>query len=251
MAAFWHSVTTGIYFRHALQCGRRVRRDAPNSGWVDSACVSREAGYRRGGGLEPGEPAAPPSITRTTFQPNIIADTAIQTGAQLTLRGHKALSYSLALGGANDGRRGLLGTSTSSKYSATWSVLCHSPRGRSPGASRFRAGTSGGIVPDPVSVLPGWAPQRLRWLRRAGVMAGSAYWLGRARDRQQLPGVPSHGVHGHWLGRRPLPLQHGQGQDRWRAGRQHHGRADPDGYFTRVQQAQPAGDSNFYFDGIL
>jgi hypothetical protein len=129
----------GQYFR---TLGIEGFVENPNSGWW-----TLRAYHEKQTAAEVETQASLPHLfnNENTFQPNIIADTAVQTGAQLTLRGHKALSYSLALGGETT-VEGAFGDFDFQKYSATGRFYV-TPAGPLAGALTVSAGTSGGIVP--------------------------------------------------------------------------------------------------------
>jgi hypothetical protein len=117
------------------------------------------------------------------FQPNIIADTAVQTGGSLTLRGAKALSYSVMLGGETT-VDGAFGDFDYGRFAATGRLYI-TPTGPLAGAVTVSAGTSSGIVPSQSAFFLG-GPATLRGYD-GGVMAGSAFWLGRAEIGNSFP----------------------------------------------------------------
>ncbi|HKP30211.1 MAG TPA: BamA/TamA family outer membrane protein [Gemmatimonadales bacterium] len=167
----------GQYFR---TLGVEGFIENPNSGWW-----TLRAYHEKQTAAEVETQASLPHLfnNENTFQPNIIADTAIQTGAQLTLRGHKALSYTLALGGETT-VEGAFGDFDFQKYSATARFYV-TPAGPLAGGLTVSAGTSGGIVPIQSAFFLG-GPATLRGYD-GGVMAGSAYWLGRAEIGNSFP----------------------------------------------------------------
>jgi hypothetical protein len=167
----------GQYFR---TLGVEGFIENPNSGWW-----TLRAYHEKQTAAEVETQASLPHLfnNENTFQPNIIADTAIQTGAQLTLRGHKALSYTLALGGETS-VEGAFGDFDFQKYSATARFYV-TPAGPLAGGLTVSAGTSGGIVPIQSAFFLG-GPATLRGYD-GGVMAGSAYWLGRAEIGNSFP----------------------------------------------------------------
>ena len=133
------------------------------------------------------------------FHPNIIADTAVQTGRVAHAARHQGALLQPDAGRRDDGR-GCLRRLRFRQATPATARLYVTPAGPLAGALSVSAGTSSGIVPIQSAFFLG-GPATLRGYD-GGVMAGSAYWARPRRDRQQLPGLPAHGVHRRRLGRR-------------------------------------------------
>lgn len=119
------------------------------------------------------------------FRPNIAADSADQVGAALTVRGTRALSRAVTLGGEVT-VDGAMGDFDFGRGSATLRVFV-TPAGPLAWAASASAGTSTGTLPvqsrfylGGASTLRGYA---------GGVAAGTAYWAGRLEMANSFPGA--------------------------------------------------------------
>jgi hypothetical protein len=119
-----------------------------------------------------------------TFRPNIVADTATQFGAAFTLRGSMALSRVVTLGGETT-LDGATGNFDYGRAAATLRLFV-TPAGPLAGALTASAGTSTGTVPTQWRFYLGGSTNLRGY--PGGVLAGSAFWSGRAEIGNGFPG---------------------------------------------------------------
>lgn len=119
------------------------------------------------------------------FRPNILADTATEFGASLTLRGVRPLSRSLALGGELN-FDGATGDFDLARSSATLRMFI-TPSGPIAVAFAASAGTSIGDVPVQRQYFLGGAANLRGY--PGGTLAGDAYWAGRIEAANSFPAV--------------------------------------------------------------
>lgn len=119
------------------------------------------------------------------FRPNVVADTATEAGASLTLRGVRPLSRSVALGGelTVDGATGDFDLARSS---ATLRMFI-TPPGPLAVAFSASAGTSAGTVPVQSNFFLGGSANLRGY--PGGTLSGTAYWAGRFEVANSLPAV--------------------------------------------------------------
>lgn len=167
----------GEYYR---TLGAEFTAENPNSGWWRF-----RAWHQKETAAEVETQASLPHLFsgENVFRPNIIADTAVETGASLTLRGTKALSYTVMLGGETT-VDGAFGDFDFGRYSGTGRLYITPPGPLAAGLS-FSAGTSSGIVPIQSAFFLGGSATLRGY--DGGVMAGSAYWWGRAEVGNSFP----------------------------------------------------------------
>ena len=169
----------GEYFR-AL--GTEFTAENPNAGWW-----SFRAWYQQERSVEVGTQASIPHLFNeaNTFRPNIVADSATQAGASLTLRGTKPLSRTFTIGGETR-VDAATGDYQYGRGAAT-ARLFITPTGPLAGAVAFTAGTSTGEIPvQSLFYLGGVATLRGY---DGGVAKGGAYWHGRAEVGNSFPGA--------------------------------------------------------------
>lgn len=134
-----------------------------------------------------------------SFRSNILADSIVQGGAAVTLRGSKPLSRSFTLG-AETTVEGSTGDFDFGKGSATLRGFI-TPGGPLAAAVTLSAGTSRGPVPVQSRFYLGGA-NTLRGYA-GGAMSGDAFWLARAEVGNSLPAVRLIGfVDMGWAGNR-------------------------------------------------
>jgi hemolysin activation/secretion protein len=117
------------------------------------------------------------------FRPNILADSATQTGAELTLRSSKPLSRMITAG-LETSLDGSTGDFDYGRAAAT-ARLFVTAGGPVSAALTIAAGTSTGDVPTQGRFYLG-GPSSLRGYG-GGVVSGSAFWLARAEIGNSLP----------------------------------------------------------------
>jgi hemolysin secretion/activation protein ShlB/FhaC/HecB len=119
------------------------------------------------------------------FRPNVVADTAAQFGASLTLRGNQPVSRVLQLGGETT-LEAQTGDFRHAKGAATLRAIV-TPKSVLAVALEVSAGTSTGPVPLQSRFYLG-GPATLRGYDGA-VTAGTAYWRGRIEAGNSFPAV--------------------------------------------------------------
>jgi len=118
-----------------------------------------------------------------TFGPNIAADSAVEAGFALTLRGTKVFSHSFSVG-AQTTVDGATGDYDFGRAALTLRAFI-TPPGPLAGALTAAAGTSTGPVPIQSAFFLG-GPSTLRGYN-GGVLSGSAFWLARAEIGNSFP----------------------------------------------------------------
>jgi hypothetical protein len=117
------------------------------------------------------------------FRPNIVADSATQAGASLTLRANEAVSRTLTVG-AETTLEGATGDFDFARAAATLRVIV-TPAGPFAGAASVSAGTSTGTVPVQGRFYLGGAGTLRGY--SGGVLAGSAFWAARVEVANSFP----------------------------------------------------------------
>lgn len=175
--AFFAQRDDGEYFR---TLGVEAIAENPNSGWW-----TFRAWHEKQTAAEVETQVSLPHFfnEENLFRPNIVADTAVQTGGSLTLRGSKALSYTVMVGGETT-VDGAFGDFDFGRYAAT-ARLYITPAGPLAGGLSFSAGTSSGTMPVQSRFYLGGSATLRGY--DGGVMAGSSYWWARAEIGNSFP----------------------------------------------------------------
>jgi hypothetical protein len=151
-----------------------------NSGWVSARVY-----YQQERPAETETNASLPHLfdKDNLFRSNFTADSAVQLGAALTLRGNRAVSRAVAFG-AEATLDGATGDFDFGRGSATARLLV-TPDGPLAGGLTLSAGTSTGSVSQQGRFFLG-GPGSLRGYT-GGVMAGPAFWVARAEIGNSFP----------------------------------------------------------------
>lgn len=169
----------GEYYR---TLGVELTAQNTNAGWISARVYFQRE--------RPAEVETNASLPRlfndnNVFRPNIAADSADQFGGSLTLRGTRALSRAVSLGGEST----IDGAGGDFEYGRAAGTirLFVTPDGPLAGGASFSAGTSTGTVSTQGRFYLGGAPTLRGY--SGGVLAGEAFWNARVELGNSFPAV--------------------------------------------------------------